>query len=98
MSSVSRPTSYSLPDPDTCTNSRADHLLQAFAHVGHRLLHAPLPLAAEPFGVFRLLVGVEDAPARRDQGAVHAVLERGAGHVGGGALGAVAGQEEDGLG
>src|SRR4051794_22255499 len=67
---------------------------QVVLHVQHRLLDAALPVGAEAIRVLRLAVGVEDAAARADDGAF-ALSEGFTGHVGGGALRAVAGEQED---
>src|SRR5258708_17084093 len=74
---------------------RREHVPQILLHVQDSLFHAAFPVVAEPLIVFCFAVGVEDAPAGRDDRALP-VPESRSGHLGGRALRAVTWEQKDG--
>jgi hypothetical protein len=67
--------------------------VEVFLHRDRRRFDRPS--SSRRAGVLRVAVGVEDAAAGADDRAAALVVEGGAGHVGGRALRAVAGEQED---
>src|SRR5579863_8498763 len=73
-----------------------DHSIHILLHILHRLLDALFPITAKSLGILLFAMRIQNTSAGGYQRAP-SVDEGGSRHVGGRALSAVAGQEEEGM-